>query len=183
LKKHDGGKLKIGMFKMKILCQIFFLICIVIITSCASNTPTPQIAQALEKNRKLDSPRFLTETHYLSWLNSSTHLYVMVRPGSTPGCTPAASCMPTLKDYSQSLTTWQNWQVRKGGQFRILGLLPTGTAYHFYKIDPPEHLDTGYFVFYAMIDSGSFKGATVFYRYDEMHSDDVRLLREVSFRE
>jgi hypothetical protein len=153
---------------------IFYFIITIFLSSCYTDMITPQMEQVLNKNRKLDSPRYLVQTHYVTWINSVADLNTIIYTNDPD---VEAGYLPPLNDYLKNPTSWQQWRNRKNTQYRILGLLPTGTEYHFYKIDVPDRVDA-YFVFYAVIDSGSFKDTPAYYRYSR--TQDAGLLRTLT---
>jgi hypothetical protein len=165
---------------MKNQVVIFFLVMIAILLSACSTSLSPQMAEMTSKNRKLDSPRFLTQTRYLSWINTISDVITIDRSGDSRGCLPGDSCLPTISDYQKNPSIWHDWTNKRNSQYRIVGLLPAGTEFHFYKIQRPDNPDDGYFVFYAMIDSGQFQGVHAYYKYDRKNPSDLNLLHEAS---
>lgn len=135
------------------------------IMSCSTLPDNP----LLHKEMTLDSPRYLAQTRYISWVNVVTDNNVIERPGGS---------LPTLEDYRRNTAYWQSWHERRGSQYRIVDVLPAGTKYHFYKIEIPDNPQNQLFFFYTQIDSGSYKGVQAYYKYDKSQPADAKLLAE-----
>lgn len=117
----------------------------------------------LNKTMMLDSPRFLSVTRYSTWLNTMMDINTLELP-SKATCMEGTDCLPTLKQYFENRSYWQSWHTRKKTQYRIIGLLPAKTQFHFYKIIVPEQKETGVYFYYSQIDSGLYKGMQAYYQ-------------------
>lgn len=165
---------------MKLRQSIFFIVWLsLFLSSCSWNFNAAENDSFLTKMRQLPSPRFLTETRYMTWLNTPTEILSLDRPGTAKGCDINQDCFPTLKAYQQHAALWHTWRARKKTQVRIIDLLPKGTEFHFYKVDVPDNKLTGIYIFYATIDSGPYQGMSVYYKYDESDAFDAAVIQHL----
>lgn len=141
---------------MKMIKFFFLILLFSNLISCGPTINPPEAESLLNKPMKLDKPRYLTHTKYMTWMNTTRDFLVMEPPNRL---------LPTIKDYQIHSGLWRQWHVRRGAQYRIVGLLPAGTRFHFYEIIVPENPSTDLYEFHAMIDSGPFQNTSVYYSY------------------
>jgi hypothetical protein len=153
---------------MKIIKYLMMVMLGCLLTSCDYNINPTSAEPILNKPLTLDSPRYLTQTHYINWINTVTDFVVIERPNEF---------LPSFKDYQAHTAEWRNWHTRRGAQYRILAVLPAGTKYHFYKIVIPYDPATELIEFHAMIDSGEYKNTPAFYRYNTIYPEDEKFVR------
>jgi hypothetical protein len=164
------------------MLRLLIIMCSVFLASCSFLPNFTATNPLINKEMQLESPRFLSQTRYISWISWSQDVDIntIEWPSEQKGCVSHAdNCVPTLSEYLTNPEPWQTWKMdSNGSQYRILGILPKGTQYHFYRIDDAENINTGMAVFYAIIDSGHFKFIPAYYKYDTSHI--TKSLREQS---
>jgi hypothetical protein len=165
--------------------RIVFLFVYLCLTSCSILNNTSSQNPWLNKEMILNSPHFLSQTRYISWISWSQDVDIntIEWPGEQQGCMSHASgCVPMLKEYLNDSEYWQTWHMdSNGSQYRILTMLPAGTKYHFYKIDIPDDIYNGVIVFYAIIDNGAYRFTPAYYKYDIKKPIDLQLIKQVTF--
>ena len=150
------------------------------LSACITGLNSSDDNALLNKTMSLESPRYLSQTRYMTWLNTQEEVNTIERPGDTKGCLPEQNCVPSLNEFQHNSILWQNWHVRKNTQYRIVAVLPKNTLFHFYKIDVPDQKNSGVFFFYSKIDSGTYKNIQAYYKYDKNYSSDLRLINDAS---
>ncbi len=168
---------------MQLITRILIFLFSCWLCSCSLLHKTTKQDGLLNQKLQLTSPRFLSQTRYISWISWSHDIDIntIEYPWQQAGCVSHANdCLPTLSEYNKDPQYWQNWQRdSNGSQFRILGVLPAGTMYHFYRVDVPEDLNNGVIVFYSIIDSGKYKQAPAYYKYSLNNKADKEMIRKI----
>lgn len=167
---------------MRIKPQKFFFILLISIFlhGCSIFSSSQDLNPLVNKELTLDAPRLLVQTQYISWVSWSEeiNIYTIEHPGNQNTCLERAQhCLPTISSFLQNPAPWQAWHKDStGAKYRVVGVLPKGTQFHFYKIDVPDNINTGVIIFYSIIDSGQYKNLHAYYKYDEASSYDLHMI-------